>query len=154
MSLDLYQELTSLIAVFDRRDVEYAVVGALALALHGAPRATTDIDLLIRPDSAADALAAAKDRGFDFEALPIRFSDGMELRRVTKIEDEGPHETLTLDLLLVDHNLEEVWSSRRRLESELGAIWVISRDALIRMKTWAGRERDIADIRRLEDLDR
>jgi Nucleotidyltransferase of unknown function (DUF6036) len=154
MSLDLYQELTGLIAALDRHEIEYAVVGALALALHGAPRATTDIDLLIQPDSATAAVAAAKDLGFLFEALPIRFSDGMELRRVTKIEEAEPHETLTLDLLLVDHNLEQVWSSRRRLESELGAIWVISRDALIRMKTWAGRERDIADIRRLEDLDR
>jgi len=154
MSLDLYQELTELLVAFDRRDIEYAVVGALALALHGAPRATTDIDLLIRPESAADGVAAAKDRGFMFEALPIRFSDGMEIRRVTKIEEQEPHETLTVDLLLVDHNLEEVWSSRRRLETELGAIWVISRDALIRMKTWAGRERDIADIRRLEELDR
>jgi len=44
--------------------------------------------------------------------------------------------------------------ARRRLEADFGAMWVISRDALIRMKTWAGRDRDLADIRRLEELDR
>lgn len=154
MSLDLYEELTRLTTAFEQQEIEYAVVGALALALHGAPRATTDIDLLIRPEVAKDAVALAKDRGFLFEALPIRFRDGMEIRRVSKIEEGEPYETMTLDLLLVDHNLEEVWSSRRRLETELGSIWVISREALIRMKTWAGRERDIADIRRLEELDR
>ena len=78
----------------------------------------------------------------------------MELRRVTKIEKEEPYESLTVDVLLVNPNLEEVWASRRRLESDFGSLWTISRDALIRMKTWAGRERDLADLRRLEDLDR
>ncbi len=154
MPLDLFQELTHLAATFDEVEIEYAVVGALALALHGVPRATTDIDLLIRPEVAGAAVDLAKSRGFLIEALPIRFSDGMEIRRLSKIEEADPHETLTLDLLLVDRNLEEVWNSRLRLETELGALWVISRTALIRMKTWAGRERDLADIRRLQELDR
>ncbi len=154
MPLDLYDELRRLAAALEEQKIEYAVVGALALALHGVPRATTDIDLLIRPETADEAVRLAKAQGFLFAALPIRFSDGMEVRRVTKIEAEKPHETLTLDLILVDPNLEEVWSSRRRLDAEFGSLWVISRDALIRMKTWAGRDQDIADIRRLEGLDR
>jgi len=150
MAIDLYDELSRLVMALEKRDIEYAAVGAVALALHGAPRATTDIDLLVRPE----AVDLAREQGFLYEALPIRFSDGMEVRRVTKIETEEPHETLTIDFLLVNPNLGEVWSSRRRVETEFGGIWVVSREALIRMKTWAGRERDIADIRRLEDLDR
>ena len=59
-------------------------------------------------------ICLAKDQGFRFEALPIRFSDGMEVRRVTKIEQEEPYETLTVDVLLVNPNLEEVWASRHR----------------------------------------
>ena len=76
----------------------------------------------------------------------------MEVRRTTKIDDDG--DTLTLDLILVNGNLQAIWDSRLRLESELGHVSVISREGLIQMKTWAGRERDIGDIRRLEDLDR
>jgi hypothetical protein len=136
--LSLFDELRLLVSALEAQDVEYALAGALALAMHGAPRATTDIDA----------------QGFRFEALPIRFSDGMEVRRVTKIEAEDPYETLTIDLLLVNENLETVWDSRRRLEADFGAMWVISRDSLIRMKTWAGRDRDMADVRRLEELDR
>ncbi|HEX9735462.1 MAG TPA: DUF6036 family nucleotidyltransferase [Thermoanaerobaculia bacterium] len=152
--LSLFDELRLLVSALEAQDVEYALAGALALAMHGAPRATTDIDVLIRPEDVGRVVEQAKAQGFRFEALPIRFSDGMEVRRVTKIEAEDPYETLTIDLLLVNENLETVWDSRRRLEADFGAMWVISRDSLIRMKTWAGRDRDMADVRRLEELDR
>ena len=154
MSLSLFDELRVLVSALEEREIGYALVGALALAMHGAPRATTDIDVLVRPEDVDRVVEQTKAQGFRFEALPIRFSDGMEVRRVTKIEAEDPFETLTIDLLLVNENLESVWESRRRLEADFGAMWVISRDALIRMKTWAGRDRDLADIRRLEELDR
>ncbi len=81
----------------------------------------------------------------------MKFSDGMEVRRVTKTEGA---EMLTLDLLLVNQNLEPVWSSRERVLTERGELWVVSRDGLIQMKAWAGREQDLADIRRLRELDR
>ena len=83
--------------------------------------------------------------------MPMRFADGMEMRRSSKIAGE---DTLTLDLLLVDSNLEEVWRTRERVATDQGKVWVVSRQGLIRMKTWANREQDLADIRRLQELDR
>ncbi len=154
MAINLYEELGRLTSALEDSGIDYALVGALSLALHGAPRATTDIDILVRPESVDKVIRLAKDQGFRFEALPIRFTDGMEVRRVTKIEEAEPYESLTVDVLLVNPNLEEVWASRRSLESDFGNLWTISRDALIKMKTWAGRERDLADLRSLEDLDR
>ncbi|MFP3941791.1 MAG: hypothetical protein ACLF0P_15965 [Thermoanaerobaculia bacterium] len=150
-SLDLFEETRQLLLALERREVEYALVGAVALAVHGVPRATTDIDLLIRPESLDGVTEVARELGFVFEAHPMRFPDGMEIRRLSKIADE---ETLTLDLLLVDANLEEIWASRRRVEASFAGAWVISRDALIRMKTWAGRDQDLADVKRLGELDR
>ena len=47
MALDLFDELKALIRALDANAVDHAVIGALAVAIHGAPRATTDIDLLI-----------------------------------------------------------------------------------------------------------
>ena len=151
MPLSLFEETTALLADLERGDVPYAVAGALALAIHGVPRATTDIDLLVRPESLDAALQVASARGFDVQALPMRFSDGLEVRRSTKID--AP-ELLTLDLLLVNENLESVWASRERVATERGAVWVVSRGGLIEMKAWAGREQDLADIRRLRELDR
>jgi hypothetical protein len=81
----------------------------------------------------------------------MRFSDGLEVRRSSKVDATV---MLTLDLLLVNENLEPVWASRERVATERGDVWVVSRQGLIEMKAWAGREQDLADIRRLRELDR
>jgi hypothetical protein len=152
VALDLFESLFEVVAELERDGIEHALVGGLAVAVHGAPRATTDIDLLIPPGEADRAVTAIKRAGFPFEALPLTFRDGTRLRRVSRVH-EG--ETLTVDLILADTNLEPVWRSRTRYESEGGrAIWVIGREALIAMKLQAGRAQDLADVERLTELDR
>jgi hypothetical protein len=151
MAIDLFEETMALLSELERQGVPYAVAGALALAIHGVPRATTDIDLLVRRDDVEATLEVASARGFGVRALPMRFADGLEVRRSSKIDGAG---MLTLDLLLVNENLEPVWASRERVATERGSVWVVSRQGLIEMKAWAGREQDLADIRRLRDLDR
>ena len=146
-----FEETTALLAELERHGVPYAVAGALALAIHGVPRATTDIDLLVRREDVEAALRVASTRGFSVSALPMRFLDGLEVRRSSKVEAA---EMLTLDLLLVDENLEPVWAGRERVPTERGDVWVVSRAGLIEMKAWAAREQDLADIRRLRELDR
>ena len=47
-SIDLFEETRRLLLALEQRGIEYALVGAVALAIYGVPRATTDIDLLIR----------------------------------------------------------------------------------------------------------
>lgn len=147
----LVDELLSLTRALDAEDVGYALVGGLALAVWGAPRATKDIDLLVTADALDAAMAVARQQGFDIVALRMTFRDGMELQRVTRASDG---QLLTDDFLLVNSNLEPVWASRQRMPVGADAIWVISRDALIQMKALAARPQDIADIERLRDLDR
>ena len=151
MAIDLFDETMGLLAELERHGVPYAVAGALALAIHGVPRATTDIDLLVRRDDVEAILEVARARGFRVQAFPMRFSDGLEVRRSSKVDATV---MLTLDLLLVNENLEPVWASRERVATERGDVWVVSRQGLIEMKAWAGREQDLADIRRLRELDR
>lgn len=151
MGLDLYEELHRVAQALDDAGVPWALAGGLALAVHGAPRATTDIDLLVRPDDAQRALDAVEPLGFRFHASPTQFRDGMRIRRVTRIEGE---ESLTLDLLLVDPPLEEAWASRYAVRTDAGTLQVIGRDALVAMKVWAGRPQDLADVARLREDDR
>lgn len=149
--MTLLEQLATIVKALDQAGVEYALVGGLAVAVWGAPRATQDIDLLVRPESVDDIVAAIEPLGFRFRALPMTFSDGMQLQRVSKIEDGA---LLTLDLILVDQNLEPAWTSRLEFELDGAPIWVISRSALIQMKAAAGRPQDAADIQKLEELDR
>jgi hypothetical protein len=100
MALDLFEETVALLAELERRGTPYALAGAIALAIHGAPRATTDIDLLVAPPDLDTVLAIARARGFAIDALPMRFSDGLEIRRVVRAEGS--------DLLTLD--LTETWS--------------------------------------------
>jgi hypothetical protein len=152
VGLDLYAALFDVVAELERDGIEHALVGALALAVHGAPRATTDIDLLVGPGRADDAVAAVKRAGFPFEALPQQFRDGMRLRRVTKIH-EG--EALVVDLILADPPLDSALQGRSRYEAEGGrTVWVVTREALVAMKLQAGRAQDIADVERLQEIDR
>ncbi len=147
----LLDELLRTTHALDEAGVEHALVGGLAVAVWGAPRATKDIDLLVRPEDVDRAVDIAKEQGFDIVALRMTFRDGMELQRVTRAR---AGELLTLDFLVVNENLEPVWSSRTRLHVGTGTLWVISRDALIQMKALAGRPQDLADIERLHELDR
>jgi hypothetical protein len=148
----LYDELRSVLEALDQAGVDYALVGGLAVAVWGAPRATKDIDLLVPTDAVAQAMAAVRACGFTLEALPFEFKDGTTLHRVSKVDKNG--ELMTVDFIMVDRNLEAAWASRTRLPFANGEVAVISREALIAMKALAARPQDIADIQNLKEGDR
>lgn len=150
--MTLFEELRSVLAALDHAGVDHALIGGLAVAVWGAPRATKDIDLLVQPADLPDALAALSACGFTLQALPFEFKDGTTLQRVSKIDPAG--NLMTVDLMLVDRNLAAAWASRSRLALGDQPIKVISRDALIAMKALAGRPQDLADIQNLKEVDR
>ena len=151
--LDLHDEMALLIRAMDAADIPYALCGGLSMAVHGVPRATIDIDLLVAPDSLDAVLALAAGRGFTLGAAPRSFAGGaVEIRRVTKIDPELG-DALMLDLVLVGPALADVWRDRQCLEWNGGPLWVVSRDGLVRMKRLRGSGVDRDDILRLEGQD-
>jgi len=64
--MEVQQDFRDLLALFNAHNVDYIIVGAHALAYHGAPRYTGDMDLLVRPDSenAQRILQALNEFGF------------------------------------------------------------------------------------------
>lgn len=145
--VDVYAELVALIRALDAAKVDYALCGALALAVYGAPRATKDIDVLARKDDAERVRAVAHGAGYVFEALPMEFSGtGVEIQRYTKLVDGRP---LLFDVLWVSAKLETVWRERQRVAWEGGELSVVSRDGLITLKLTAGRPQDLVDVQNL-----
>ena len=47
--MEVYRDFKELLELFNGHRVEYLIVGAYALAMHGAPRATGDLDLWVNP---------------------------------------------------------------------------------------------------------
>jgi hypothetical protein len=152
LSVTIYEELRGVLEALEAANVEHALIGALAVAVWGAPRATKDIDLLIRREDLPAALASVAGRGFTLAALPLEFKDGTEVRRINKVDADG--NLMTLDFMIVDQNLEQPWASRVRLPFADSQVTVVSRDALIGMKARAARPQDIMDIQNLKDIDR
>ncbi len=145
----LFDELSFLVRRFNEERLDYALCGGLALAIHGFPRATFDIDFLIRPESLDRAYEIAAEHGFDIKGLDMSFKErAVEIRRVSKIDDDG--NVISLDLLLVTPMVEDVWESREEFEWESLELWVVSRGGLMRMKSLAGRDKDLIDLGRLK----
>ncbi len=123
------------------------------MAIHGLPRATIDIDLLVLSENLADVWKIAETLGYDVEGLPLHFHDGaIEIRRISKIDKESKR-LFTLDFLLVTDALKEVWENRELIEWEDGKTWTVSREGLIKLKTISGREQDLLDIKNLREAE-
>ena len=150
----LYDELRELIAALDRQHIEYALCGGVAMAVHGSPRATVDIDIMILPASLSDVLEIADLLGYTIRGVDMSFGQGLiEIRRVSKM-DRTRKALLTLDMILVTDPIQHVWDNRIEAKVENDRLSVVSKDGLIALKKISGRPQDIADITALtEDTD-
>lgn len=147
----LYDELRSLVSALDRDKIEYALCGGIAMAIHGRPRATVDIDILITPESLPQILTIAEKLGYTIRGLDMSFGkDVIEIRRVSKI-DRDTRFVLTLDMILVTEPIRNVWDTRVSANLEDGKLSVVSKEGLIALKEISGRPQDIADISALKE---
>ena len=149
--MNFFDELETLIRALESGGIDYALCGGVALAIHGAPRATQDIDLLLRPEDIDPLRTVARSCGFTLESFPMDFSSGLTIQRFTKLIEGQP---LMLDVLFVAGPLEKVWADRQIAAFQGGKVRVVSREGLIALKLAAGRPQDVADIKRLEELSR
>jgi hypothetical protein len=124
--------------------VEYLIVGAVALAHHGLPRYTGDLDVFVRntPEN-AQRLEAALGR-FGFGSVGLKAADFVNSYRVIQL-GVAPNR---VDLLtsITGVTFDDAWAAR--VEGDLGGIpaTFIGRQALIENKRATGRPQDHADL--------
>ena len=139
----LNRDYHDMLSMFGDEGVEYLVVGAYALAAHGLPRATGDIDLWIRatPDNAERVWKALGRFGAPLAGLSAAetvFQIGVAPRRVdilTSIEAVS---------------FDEAWPARDEVEIEGLRVPILSRSHLVTNKKALGRPKDLGDIDWLE----
>ena len=148
----LLEEFVNFTESLNRENIDYAICGGWAMAIHGLPRATVDIDLLILSEDLERVWKTAQNLGYDVEGLPLHFHNGaIEIRRISKIDKETKR-LYTIDFLLVTEPLKEVWKNRELIEWEDGKTWAVSREGLVLLKTISGREQDLLDIKKLKEI--
>jgi len=71
--MELHRDFRELLESFNAHGVEFVLVGAYALAFHGVPRYTGDLDLFVRPmpENARRIIAALGDFGFGSLGLAV-----------------------------------------------------------------------------------
>ena len=131
-------------------DVSFILVGAYALAVHGYPRATMDIDLWVMPspDNAEAVMRALRKFGAPLENLTIDdlqkddviFQIGVAPRRIDII-------TGVSGLIF-----EDALANSTEVKIEGISVHIPSLDDLIRNKRASGRTRDLADAEALESI--
>ena len=146
--------------------VRYLVVGGVAVVLHGTPRFTADLDLVIAfdDDNVRSAIAALEALGYRPRApVPVSQLADAAIRR-TWIEDKGltvfslwspSHPATEVDVFVEEpFPFDEAY--RRATRADLGTVvvTVASISDLIELKRRAGRPKDLEDIAALEALER
>ena len=157
--------LLAILATLVANEVEFLLVGGLAVGYHGYPRATKDIDIVPAPDATnidrlraalveldAEALAQGK---FRRDELPVSLS-AQDLLLGANLDLSTTHGRL--DLIQYLDGALETPEDYERLRSgavpgryPFGTVWVAGYDDLIDLKTLAGRDQDLIDIRALRE---
>ena len=141
-------ELQALAAKLHAEDVPYALCGALALAVHGYPRATLDIDLLALTGSAERIHRYARSLGFTPEAAPMELANGaVRIQRLSKVVP-GEEDVLMLDVLTLQPQIEQTLTVETRIWQET-LLPTVSRASLVQLKMLRGNAQDRADIEKL-----
>ena len=146
----LHRDFADLLTALANAGAEYVVVGAYAMAFHGVPRATGDLDVLVRPtpDNAERVWRALDAFGAPLEATGLTAAD---LATPGTIYQMGlPPRRIDLLTSISGVSFDEVWSTHVELVIEGAVVPVIGRDALLRNKRATGRAKDLADVEILE----
>ena len=146
--LNLYEELRHVIEALEAAGIRYALAGGVAVSLYTVPRATEDIDILIRGDDLERVAATLAPLGFAKAGVPMRVAGGrLAIQRVVKISGS---DLLPVDFLTpVDPLLSPLLQDRSPVEVEGRQLWVVGIKSLRELKRLRGSTQDQADLEAL-----
>ena len=142
----MLDRLRDVFASLDSHNVKYLVIGGIATVLHGVPRATFDLDILIEAtlDNAQHLIDALSDAGLGTSALTS--AEEILANEITVFQDR-----VRIDAQTSTPGIEflDAWERRQTFEYDGQRLFVVDRDDLIAAKLAAGRDVDLDDVRLL-----
>jgi hypothetical protein len=149
--MNLNRDFQEFVELFVAHEVQFLIVDGYALAAHGHPRYTKELDVWVwlGPENAQRILAAIEE--FGFGGLGLTVSDFQEPDVVVQLGQEPQR----IDILTYASGLEFSEAYKNRVYIPVGDVQVpfISVDDLRTNKLATGRPRDIADAADLPKAD-
>ena len=130
-------------------EAQFVVVGAYAMAVHGVPRATGDIDIFVRPEShnAGRVLSALKVFGAPTEAHGVTAKD---LSQPGTVYQLGlPPRRIDIITAISGVEFQQAWEDRTVVSVDELPVAFLSRANLLKNKLAAGRDKDLVDVKLL-----
>ncbi|MDD5326489.1 MAG: hypothetical protein PHY02_01590 [Phycisphaerae bacterium] len=147
--MEIQKDFKELLGLFNAHKVEYMVVGGYALAFHGAPRFTGDIDLLVKPDSknARRILAALND--FGFGSLNLSESDFTRQDSIVQLGVPPVRVDIITSISGVDW--DKAHAGKVAGDYDGVATSFLGKKEFILNKKATGRKKDLADLEALDE---
>lgn len=138
------KDFKELLELFNKYKVEYVIVGAYALAFHGCPRYTGDLDLLVKPDLDNAKKIIESIKLFGFSSLDLSLEDFTSLGKVIQLG--VPPIRIDLITSITALTWEQIEPHKLKGEYAGVPVYFIGKDELILNKKALGRHKDLADI--------
>jgi len=145
--MEAQKDFEELLKLFNGHKVEYIIVGAYALAFHGVPRFTGDIDVLVHPSpgNAERILSALADFGFGSLGLTAE-----EFKTPNYVVQLGvPPVRIDIITSITGVSWEEADQGKIRGRYGGVSVYFLGKDQYIANKRAIGRKKDLADIEAL-----
>ncbi len=140
-------DFKELLQLFNANGVRYLVVGGYAVAFHGHPRYTKDLDVWIEisPENAANVMKALQQ--FGFGAVGLQIEDFLKPTQITQLGYPPGRVDILGELAAVD--FPHCYAARLEIRVDDVTVCVIGADDLIKNKLASGRHQDLADVEKL-----
>jgi len=148
--MKIEKDFRDFIALLNRHDVRYLIIGAFAYSFYAEPRYTKDIDILIEQseENAEKILASLKD--FGFSDIRLTKKDFLEREQIIQLGVAPIRIDIVTSIKTMD--FPKLWENRNVGRYGDIEVFFISKQDLIRCKRVSGRKQDIADIEKLEKI--
>ena len=145
--MDLETDFKELLELFNANGVEYLIVGAYALAHHGTPRYTADLDILVGPSAENADRIMEYLRKFGFGQMGLNPTDFQKPDQVVQLGMPP----VRIDLITSISGVSWSVANAGRVEGFYGAVpvRVLGREQLVANKRASGRKKDLADLEAL-----
>lgn len=147
-NMALNQDFKEFIESLNDNNVKYLIIGGYAVAFHGHPRYTKDLDvwLWINQENATNMVKALDQ--FGFASLGLQEQDFIE--PLTVIQLGYPPNRIDILIGLKEMDFESCYKSRIEVQMDETTLNFIDLENLKKSKRLAARPQDLADLENLE----